>query len=243
MPERTHISRIFAFRLLAAGGGLVGLSIALLSPVTGMARDLFAAHVLQHLLMMNVAGLLIAASLRFSRWQVRVHRKGGLAMLSFLTALQLAALCTWHTPAVFAVAHHSFYLNVLMQLSLFAVALSFWAVVFDSAAQSPWPPILALLITAKVFCLLGAVFIFSRRTFYAASGKPESWGFSALEDQQLAGLLMAGSCGVIYVAAAIVLFSRWLISVEALRGALATRIRGAHVRRSVRFGTGVGCAS
>ena len=75
-----------------------------------------------------------------------------------------------------------------------------------------------MLITAKVFCLLGAVYVFSRRALHAGLGSPERWGLSALEDQQLAGLLMISSCAVVYVAAAIMLFARWLATIEMRSG-------------------------
>lgn len=168
-----------------------------------MAKDLFAAHMFQHLLVMNVAALLIAGALR-----VR-----GAMTLPTAAVLQLAALWVWHMPAIFSVAHHSAVLHVLMQISLFGVALLFWMAIVDSRTYSLWHRIFALLMTAKIFCLLGAAFVFSRRTLYPAFGNPESWGLSALEDQQLAGLLMVSSCALIYVAAAIALFARWLFTI------------------------------
>ena len=87
-----------------------------------------------------------------------------------------------------------------------------------------WHRIFALLITAKLFCLLGAAFVFSRRTLYPAFGNPEAWGLTALEDQQLAGLLMVSSCALIYVAAAIALFARWLFTIDARCGAAQPQI-------------------
>jgi putative membrane protein len=76
--------------------------------------------------------------------------------------------------------------------------------------NSPWSRIFALLVTAKVFCLLGAVFVFTRRPLYATHGNPESWGITAIEDQQLAGLVMVSACALVYVAVAIMMFANWL---------------------------------
>jgi putative membrane protein len=53
-----------------------------------------------------------------------------------------------------------------------------------------------------------ALLCFARRPLYAAHGDPG--GLSALDDQQLAGLLMMASCAVVYVVAAVVLFVRWM---------------------------------
>ncbi len=187
----------------SGGIAAVTLAAAWIWPLAPMAHDLFAAHMLQHLLVMNVAALLIGAS--FPRLGARA--------LPAVTILQLAALWMWHMPAVFAVAHHDAVLQVLMQVSLFGAALLFWRAVLDSKTYSVWRRIFALLITAKVFCLLGAVFVFTRRTLYPAFGDPAQWGLTALDDQQLAGLLMVSSCALIYVAAAIALFARWLFSI------------------------------
>lgn len=197
----------FAGGSLAVVAALMVLSGAWIWPLGGVARDLFAAHMLQHMLAMNVAALLIAMVLES-------HSRGGLAALAVFTVLQLAGLWIWHMPAVFAAAHHNPALDGLMKVSLFAAALLFWSTVLGRRDQSVWPPIFALLITAKVFCLLGAAFVFSRRTLYPAFGNPERWGLTVLEDQQLAGLLMVSSCALIYVAAAITLFTQWLFTTE-----------------------------
>lgn len=196
---------------LTAGASTLGG--AWLWPLPIMARDLFFAHMLQHLLVMNMSAVLIAVALPL--WN---RNSPGLALA---TILQLAALWIWHMPAIFAVAHHHAVLYSLMQISLLVAALLFWRAVLVGT-HSIWRRIFALLVTAKIFCLLGAAFVFSRRTLYPAFGNPEQWGLSPLDDQQLAGLLMVSSCALIYIAAAIALFARWLFT-TGLNAALATR--------------------
>ena len=211
--ERSTTS-ISTGRSLATVGALTALVIAWIWPLDGMARDLFAAHMFQHLVVMNVAALLIAVvwqSMRRERDSPPKLRRGELPLV---TTAQLAAFWIWHIPAVFATTHHSPILNGLMQISLFAAALLFWRAIPRSRGRSAWPSIFALLATAKIFCLLGAILVFSRRALYPAFGDPQAWELSALEDQQLAGLLMVSSCAVTYVAAAIALFARWLAMTE-----------------------------
>lgn len=215
--------RFPAARATAIASALIALSIAWIWPLRGIGHDLFAAHMTQHLLVMNVAAVLIAMSFL-----------GGipnsLPGLAAATALQLAAIWLWHMPTIFSAAHHSGFLQGLMQVSLFATALLFWKAVLQRGGGYPWPSIFALLITAKIFCLLGATFVFARRPLYETHGSPESWGLSALEDQQLAGLLMVSSCAVTYVAAAIWLFARWLAAIGA-RGQWKTVPDGAFVAK------------
>jgi putative membrane protein len=213
MPScQRSTTRIALGRSSAVTGALTALLLAWMWPLNVVARDLFAAHMLQHLIVMNVAALLIALVWRSMRHERdRPPMRGELPLVA---TLQLAALWIWHLPAVFALTHHSPMLSGLMQVSLLAAALLFWRAILRPLRQSAWPSIFALLATAKVFCLLGAILVFSRRALYPAFGNPEDWGFSPLEDQQLAGLLMVSSCAVIYVAAAIALFARWLAPTE-----------------------------
>lgn len=199
---------------LAACGAFLLLALAWIWPLRGMAHDLFVAHMLQHLLMMNGAALLIALATAPKRLRPD---------LPLAAAVQTAALWVWHTPKIFAAAHHSAVLQFAMQVSLFGVALFFWWAVLDRQARPLWQRVFALLITAKLFCLLGAIFIFSRRALFAETGNPHTWGLTALEDQQLAGLLMVSACTLIYVAMAITLFARYLFTAEPVQ-------RNAHAR-------------
>lgn len=57
----------------------------------------------------------------------------------------------------------------------------------------------------------GALITFSRTTLYSAFGDaPLAWGLTPLEDQQLGGLLMWVSDGVIYLVVALAIFARLL---------------------------------
>jgi putative membrane protein len=195
-----------SLHLPAVAIALAGLSVM---PWASLAHDMLAAHMAQHILAMNGAALLAALVIDW--------RPAGSAALAGATLAQISALVIWHLPGVFAAAHHSVLMTAFMNLSLLAVALLFWRAVLADRRAMPWARILALLVTAKVFCLLGAGLVFSRRPLYPALGNPEAWGLSPLEDQQLAGLLMLGSCAGIYIAAAVTLFVRWLYRAGAPR--------------------------
>lgn len=180
-----------------------------------MARQSLAAHMLQHLIVMNVAALLFAVAMPL--------RPSGRRVVVLATGAQVVALAIWHVPDLYRAAHHDLLLQIAMQASLGAIGLLFWCAILAHARTSAWLTIAGLLITAKVFCLLGGLLAFSRRAVYAVHGHPQSWGppswgLSALEDQQLAGLVMMASCAVVYVAAAIVVFARWLASPDRARG-------------------------
>ncbi len=93
-----------------------------------------------------------------------------------------------------------------MHVSLLAAAFLFWATVLRSVRRYG-ASVAALIITAKLCTLLGALLIFARSVLYPAyAGRAAAWGFSPLEDQQLAGLLMMPAGGIVYIVAAVIIF-------------------------------------
>ncbi len=177
--------------------GLAALVLAWTPWTSHWAHADLAGHMLQHLIVMNVAGLALAAG-------ARLHAGNRLATV---TVAQIILLLGWHVPPVYDAARHSFGLTVLMQISLLAVAILFWSSMLAHPVARSWQTILAALVTAKALCLFGAILCFARNPLYAGHGKIAPAG--QLDDQQLAGLLMMASCAVIYVSAAIALFVRW----------------------------------
>jgi putative membrane protein len=147
------------------------------------------------------------------------------------TAVQLALLWGWHAPGVFAAATGSAALMALMHLSLFAAAVWFWTTIIQATRRGDWSPLAALLVTGKLFCLLGLLLAFAPRALYASAAFiqscfPTGIGFATsppVADQQLAGLLMLTACPLVYVTAAIVIASRMLRRVARQGWTLAAR--------------------
>jgi len=161
-----------------------------------------AAHMAVHIVLMNAIAPAIALAFRRQAVRLRLDRRGGVAMVA-----QLALIWGWHSPPVMSAAMHSGLLHLAMQASLFAVALWFWGAVVAFAGDARWRAIVILLVTGKVFCLLGILFVFAPRPLFASIGV-------TLEDQHLAGLLMVVACPATYVAAGVVIAARWLLSME-----------------------------
>jgi putative membrane protein len=155
-----------------------------------------------------------AAAAMGSSWA----RASWLRSLGATTAVQLALLWGWHAPGVFAAATGSGALMAMMHLSLFASAVWFWSTVIQATRRGDWSPLAALLVTGKLFCLLGLLLAFAPRALYASAAFIQSCfqtgiGFAAsppVADQQLAGLLMLTACPLVYVTAAIAIASRML---------------------------------
>ena len=81
-----------------------------------------------------------------------------------------------------------------------------------------WQAILALLVTGKLACLLGALLVFAPRPIYAGPHH----GFD-LADQQMAGLLMLAACPMSYVLAGIVIAVETLFAAGNRTGAAPGR--------------------
>ena len=61
----------------------------------------------------------------------------------------------------------------------------------------------------------GALLAFAPTAFYASYGaRPAAWGFSLLEDQQLAGLLMMTAGAMMYLMAMVALVAVWFGKME-----------------------------
>jgi putative membrane protein len=160
----------------------------------------------QHIVLMNLAAPLLALALP-QLFRSRFGRS-----LPLATLVQLCLVWAWHAPAPLAAAMESPALHLVMQASLFLGALWFWCAVLAVSGPHRWKPIFALLVTGKLFCLLGVLLTFSPRLLHAGiAGAPTH---ADLADQQLAGLLMILACPATYVLAAVIIASRWLLRME-----------------------------
>ncbi len=189
----------------------LGLGASLWLVATADLGDV-SRHMATHILLMNVAGPLIAI------WCIAptVDRVLPAAALSSATFVQLVLLWGLHTPAAMASAHSSTALHLMMQVLLLGAAVLFWRAVIDEARHG-WRAILALLITGKLFCLLGGLLTFAPRPIYIGAHAAHGAGQheAALADQQLAGLMMLIACPATYVLAGVVVSIRWLDALSA----------------------------
>jgi putative membrane protein len=171
-------------------------------------------HMAVHLLLMNgVAPLAALAALRL--WGRHTAAPGQVLPA---TLAQLALLWAWHAPPLLAEAMQVPGLHLLMQLSLLASALWFWSSVLALRGSDRWRGLLALLVTSKIFCLLGVLLVFAPRSLYPEALFSAAHGHAMpalLADQQLAGLLMLVVCPATYLTAGVVLAARWVFEIDA----------------------------
>jgi putative membrane protein len=210
--------------------GAAVLFVALISPLDPLGETLLSAHMAQHALLVAVAPplLLLGKPSIIFAWAVpalcrRVFlgstiwqslTKIGDALSRPLPAALLhgLALWLWHAPAAFNAAVASSGVHALEHAAFFGTALLFWRAILDGrSSRRAGPALGASFATLIHSALLGALITMAPYPLYSwYRDGAILWGLSALEDQQLAGLLMWVPMGIVYLAACLLLASRLL---------------------------------
>ncbi|MGP9814267.1 cytochrome c oxidase assembly protein [Rhodopseudomonas sp. NSM] len=190
-------------RILAAAAGWTLLFMIFVSPLCALTSALFSARVAHHAVLVAVVAPLLVMSLPRVGVPVRIGAAGGAAAF----VLHMVLLWLWHAPAPYAAALADPAMFWVMELSLLGSAIWLWGAVLAPAARLG--ATLALLLGQVVqMGLLGAVITFARAPLYEAHlGVTAPWGLTALQDQQLAGLIMWVPASIPYLAAALALLA------------------------------------
>jgi putative membrane protein len=123
----------------------------------------------------------------------------------------------WHIPTLYEAALRHDALHMVQHLSFFGTALLFWWTVGKGQYGSGGygASVLYVFGTAAQSGLLGALLTFSDRLWYAPySNGVTEWKLTAIEDQQLAGLVMWIPASLIFTVGGLVFLSRWLSESE-----------------------------
>jgi putative membrane protein len=213
--------------------GLLFIWIATASPVAVLDHEMLTAHMVQHLLLMTLAPplILLGAPLKpvlhgpLRRFlQAIGHPLQSEPMRQFASAVTHPALCwfaaagtlvVWHIPSVFMLGLRSQTWHVIEQASFLATGLLFWWPVVQPRPSvlkwSEWSMLLYLFLATLPCDILSGFLVFCDRVVYPVFlSSPQSFGLSALEDQQCAGALMWTCVTVVYFVAAAIFATRLL---------------------------------
>jgi putative membrane protein len=212
--------------------GWVVLAAALVSPLHQAGERSFAAHMLEHELLMLVAAPLLVLSrpLAILLWGLPARLRLGWAVAANFgpvrrtwqvtthavtaTLLQAAALWGWHAPALFDLALTNRGWHVIQHLSFLVTALLFWTAMLRGVGEPATHEhrgirsgvaALCLFLASLVSGALGALMAFSQSPWYRgyADLGMAPFGLTPGEDQQVAGLLMWIPGGLIHAGAAL----------------------------------------
>jgi cytochrome c oxidase assembly factor CtaG len=188
------------WRQVCFGAGLATIAIALFSPVGHIAEELVIAHMVEHLLLGDVATLLIVLGLTrsllqpilsirfFNRLQILVHPA---------VALPLWALnfYLWHLPPIYDAAYGTAPIHALEHTSFVFFGCLMWMPVFGPLPKPEWfgagwkvGYVVAVRFTGAI---LGNVLMWSGTVLYPIYAPGERyWHISPLADQSTAGVIM-----------------------------------------------------
>jgi putative membrane protein len=218
------------FEALAFATGWLALVIALSPPLDEWSEQWLAAHMVQHELLMVVAGPLVAlgAPLVGILWAMPSSVRHALVAGVQRTPLPVVwrvvaapptafmlyglALWAWHAPALYDAALEHEAIHVVQHLCFFGTAALFWWGIAHGrhGRMGYGAAVIYLFVTAVHGGVLGALLTVSPHVWYAPYLAHHPDGLTPLEDQQLAGLLMWVPGGLTFVAGALVLFAAWL---------------------------------
>jgi len=225
--------------------GWLTLVVALVSPVHPLSEQLFWVHMVQHELLMTLAAPLLVVGrplvvcLRalpsrnqdsFERlWHSTAIRRGWDTLTRPLDAWLLhgAIIWIWHAPALFDAALRSDAVHALQHIAFLGTALLFWEALLyrRSHAAAAGMGIVYLFTTGVHTGALGALMTFAHAPWYPTyAQRAAAWGFSPMQDQQLAGLIMWVPGSVAYLVAALSLAARWLRESDAIADAAGTGV-------------------
>ncbi len=188
------------WRVACFTAGLVVLLVALSPPVDEISDSVFAAHMAQHLVIGDIAALLLVLGLTGPLLQPVLHLRW-VERLRPLTnpvpALSLWALnfYAWHIPALYEAAYNNEIVHAGQHLTFLFFGSLMWMPLFGPLPKPAWFGNFAKLgyiVAVRLFgTLLGNVFIWSGTVFYGFYHAGEAkHGLGALGDQSIAGAVM-----------------------------------------------------
>ena len=188
------------WRQACFGGGLLVIALALFSPIGHMAEELVTMHMVEHLLIGDIASLLLVLGLTGPMLQpvLAIRFLEPLRYLAFpLIAFPLWAvnLYFWHIPAVYDAAYGTAPVHALEHTMFIFCGCLMWMPLVGPLPVPSWFSngwrlgyALAVRFTGVV---LGNVMMWSGTVFYDRYAAGERyWGIAPLTDQSTAGVVM-----------------------------------------------------
>jgi cytochrome c oxidase assembly factor CtaG len=213
-------------RLTLFCGGLLAVIIALVSPVDVLGEQLMVMHMVQHILLLDIAPILMILGLTKGilrpvtrRLNAVERRAGWFAHPAFAVLAYAGLMWLWHIPTMYDDALRYANVHALEHLCFaFAGGLYWWHLlspIRNRMRLGGLGPIAYMVSTKLLVGVLGIVLAFAPNAIYPFyEHHHHYWGLSAQEDQSMAGLLMALEQSIVMGTALVYLFVRMLDETE-----------------------------
>jgi len=238
---------------LIAAGVAVGIA-ADLPPLGTVSEERLSVHMLQHMLIGDLAPFLIAIGMTGPLLQPILVKRGvrplrWLAHPLVAVPLWIAVYYAWHLPALYQAALHSDVVHATEHATMFAAGLALWMGLLGPLPKPAWFDNVAALAYVLVVRFAGTVianvFLWSSSPFYPDyEALARANGFDAAQDQSLAGAIWMIEGSIVTICVLGWLFTRWMAQgAEAEALVEHARSRGidldpARARRAVAAGAG-----
>jgi cytochrome c oxidase assembly factor CtaG len=205
--------------------GLLVVIAAELPPIGTESDTRLSMHMVEHLLIGDVAALLIAISMTGPILRPLLTAPG-LRHLRWLlhplvtVPLWIVVYYAWHIPALYDAAVNNDLVHAFEHATMFGAGLALWIGLLGPLPKPSWFGNAAALIYVVVVRLAAAVianvFIWSTTSFYPVYEDAGSrGGFSAAADQSLAGSIWMLEGSLVTIGVLAWLFLRWMSQGEA----------------------------
>ncbi|MGV1049967.1 MAG: cytochrome c oxidase assembly protein [Solirubrobacterales bacterium] len=188
------------WRQICFASGLLAIAAALISPLSDVAEELVIAHMTEHLLIGDVASLLLVLGLTgpllqpilairfFDRMRILAHPA---------VALPLWALNMyfWHVPPLYDAAYGTAAVHFLEHATFIFFGCLVWMPVFGPLPVPQWFSagwkVVYVILMRLLATVLGNVLMWSGTVLYDRYAAGEAhFGISPLTDQSIAGVVM-----------------------------------------------------
>jgi putative membrane protein len=213
-------------RLALWYAGVALLAVALVSPLDALGEQFATFHMVQHLVLADLVPVLLTLALTkhilrpATRLIHRIERAAGpFGHPAFGVVAYVGAMWAWHVPVLYDAALERPFVHTLEHLSFAAAGLLYWwhllSPIRSRLRLGGMGPIMYMASTKVLVGFLGVLLAFSPDLLYAYAWEGTKWGLSPIDDQRVAGLVMALEQSIVMGIALAYLFFRMLGESEA----------------------------
>lgn len=208
-----------AWRALIFAGGIALIVVSLVAPIAHIGEELVVGHMVQHLILMDVAAVMIVLGLTGPLLQPLLAKRW-LSWMQHLThpavalPLWIIVLYTWHAPPLYQGALNNELVHGLEHAMFVGAGIAMWMALIGPLPKPSWFGNGAQLIYVGVVRLAGAAlgnaFMWSGTVLYPDYAPGQAyWGIDPLADQGWAGIVMMFESTIIIGISITLLFFRW----------------------------------
>lgn len=207
------------WRQLCFGLGMVVCGIALAGPIDVESEKLLWVHMIQHLILADIASLLIVLGFTGPLLQPLLQFRAGRPLRRLTHPVVAISLFTfnlyiWHVPVLYQAVLHDESLHVLEHLLFLSTGILLWMPLFGPLPKPQWfgkgaHVIYTVFIWAPAM-VMANVFMWSDVVMYPDYSKTaEAAGITPIADQSTSGAILMGECTILALMVFAWVFLRW----------------------------------